>query len=186
MIASSLLSTDVSNVFSFSLRTHRRQALERSWAGVFRDHVLPQLPVEALASCCSRTRRGRPRKDLRLSLGVLLFQQLHDCTDAETVEAVTGHLAWHDALAIPLGANISICERTLRHYRRVVSTHELDARLFRGISDTLMQACTAETHFQRIASTVVRSAMRTLTRLGIVVATVRKFLRALAPRYPML
>src|SRR5262245_52048081 len=110
MIASSLLSPNVSHVFSFSLSTHRRRSLEQSWAGVFRDHVLPQLPVEALAACFSRTRRGRPRKDFRLILGVLLLQQLHDCTDAETVEAVTFNLAWHYALAITPGAYIYICE----------------------------------------------------------------------------
>jgi DDE family transposase/transposase-like protein DUF772 len=186
MITSSLLSTEVSHVFSFSLSTHRRQALEQSWAGVFRDHVLPQLPVEALASCFAHTRRGRPRKDFRLILGVLLLQQLHDCTDAATVEAVTFNLAWHYALALPPGAHIYICERTLRHYRRVVSTHRLEERLFRSITDTLVQACAADTHSQRIDSTVVRSAMRTLTRLGIVVATVSKFLRELARRYPTL
>jgi hypothetical protein len=117
---------------------------------------------------------------------VLLLQQLHDCTDAATVEAVTFNLAWHYALALPPGANISICERTLRNYRRVVITHRLEERLFRSITDTLMQACAADTNSQRIDSTVVRSAMRTLTRLGIVVATVSKFLRALARHYPTL
>jgi hypothetical protein len=186
MIASSLRSTERSNVFSFSLNTHRRQALERSWAGVFRDHVLPQLPVEALAACFARTKQGRPRKDFRLILGVLLLQQPHDCTDAATVEAVTFNFAWRYALALPPGANISLCERTLRNYRRVVITHRLEERLFRSITDTLVQACAADPHSQHIDSTVVRSAMRTLTRLGIVVATVRKFLRELAHRYPTL
>jgi hypothetical protein len=117
---------------------------------------------------------------------VLLLQQLHDYTDAETVEAVTFNLAWHYALAVPPGANIYICERTLRNYRRVVITQGLDVQLFRDITDALVQACAANTSSQRIDSTVVRSAMRTLTRLGIVVATVRKFLRELARRYSTL
>jgi hypothetical protein len=119
-------------------------------------------------------------------LGVLLLQQLHNCTDEATVEAVTFNLAWHYALALPPGANISLCERTLRNYRRVVIIHRLEERLFRSITDTLVQACAADTHSQRIDSTVVRSAMRTLTRLGIVVTTVRKFLRELARYYPTL
>src|SRR5262245_52523834 len=112
MLTSPIFSTEVSHDVWFSLGTHRQQALERSWAGVFRDHVLPQLPVEALAACFSRKRQGRPRKDFRLILGVLILQQLHDCTDAETVEAVTFNLAWHYALAVPPGANSYLCERT--------------------------------------------------------------------------
>src|SRR5262245_12531953 len=88
MIASFLRSTEISNVFSFSLNMCRRQALERSWAVAFRDHVLPQFPVDALATCFARPRRGRPRKDFRLILGVLLLPQLHDGTDAVTVETV--------------------------------------------------------------------------------------------------
>jgi hypothetical protein len=45
-----------------------------------------------------------------------------------------------------LGANIYICERPLRNYRRVVIIHGLEERLFRGITDTLVEACTADAH----------------------------------------
>lgn len=60
---------------------------------------------------------GRPRKDYQLGLGVLILQQLHDLTDAETVEAVAFNLTCHYALAIAPYNFVYLCERTLRNYR---------------------------------------------------------------------
>jgi Transposase domain (DUF772) len=159
--------------------------LEQSWAGVFRQHLQPYLPVAALTACFTKT-GGRPRKDGAFILGVLILQQLHDLTDAATVEAVAFNLAWHYALNIPLYTPLYICERTLRNYRRVVRKHDLASLLFQQLTDILLQHFAVDTSRQRIDSTTVRSAVRTLTRLGIVVETVGKFLRELARREPML
>jgi hypothetical protein len=163
----------------------RRRLLEQSWAGVFRQHLLPSVPVEALAACFPQT-RGRPRKDFRVMLGVLILQQLHAYTDTETVEAVAFNLAWHYALDITPRTPIYICERTLRNYRHVVRKHDLAPRLFQQLTDGLIRIFTVDTTLQRIDSTTVRSAVRTLTRLGIVVETISKFLRELARREPEL
>ncbi|MBD3886286.1 transposase [Phormidium tenue FACHB-886] len=108
----------------------RRQRLEQSWAGTFRTHLLEQLPTTALAQLFA-DRGGRPRKDYQLVLGVLVLQQLHDLTDAETVEAISFNLSWHYALEIAPYSNPYLCERTLRNYRRVVMEHELEQILFR-------------------------------------------------------
>ena len=43
---------------------------------------------------------GRPSKDLHVVIGVLLLQQLHDLSDAETVEALAFNMAWHYALDV--------------------------------------------------------------------------------------
>src|SRR5262249_5646356 len=149
-----------------------------SWAGVFRQHLQPHLPVEALAACFTKT-GGRPRKDSSLMLGILILQQLHDLTDAETVEAVAFNRMWHYALDLSPHTKLYICERPLRNYRRVVREHDLAPLLFQQLTDVLLQHCVVDTSRQRIDSTTVRSAVRTLTRLGIVVETVSKFLREL-------
>ena len=69
------------------LDAKRRRLLERSWAGVFREHLLKHLPVRELVARFSR-QLGRPTKDLSTVIGALILQQLHDLTDAATVEAV--------------------------------------------------------------------------------------------------
>ena len=65
----------------------RRRLMEQSWAGVFRNHLLVELPVDDLCRHLDE-RMGRPSKDLHVVIGVLLLQQLHDLSDAETVEAL--------------------------------------------------------------------------------------------------
>ena len=59
----------------------RRRLMEQSWAGVFRNHLLVELPVDDLCRHLDE-RMGRPSKDLHVVIGVLLLQQLHDLSDA--------------------------------------------------------------------------------------------------------
>jgi hypothetical protein len=65
----------------------RRQLLGKSWAGVFRDHLLDRLPVhESIARFLRR--HSRPIKDFHTVIDALILKQLHDLTDAATVEAI--------------------------------------------------------------------------------------------------
>ncbi|WP_089935868.1 transposase [Candidatus Entotheonella palauensis] len=161
------------------LEPTRRRLLEQSWAGVFRYHVWPHLPVEALTACFTKT-GGRPRKSPRLMLGTLILQQLHDVTDTQAVDALAFNLSWHFALDIPPYCEVYICERTLRNYRQVVRDNGLAEFLFQHLTDVLIQDFHIDTTQQRIDSTAIRSAIRKLSRLGIVVETVSKFVRELA------
>ena len=161
----------------------RRRLLDRSWAGVFRDHLLDDLPIEELLPHFDE-RAGRPSKDLHIVIGVLLLQQLHDLSDAATVEALAFNMAWHHALDVRTEADCYFCEKTLRNYRRLFIAEGLDVVLFRRLSDRLMHAFAVDASRQRMDSTALRSAMRSLTRLGIVVETISKFARELARFHP--
>jgi Transposase domain (DUF772) len=97
-------------------------------------------------------------------LGVLIVQQLYDYTDTETVAAVACNLSWHYALDIAPQMSFDICARTLRNYRHVVRAHCLASRLFRQWTYVLIRTFAVDTTLQRIESTTVRSAVRTVTR----------------------
>ena len=163
----------------------RRLLLDRSWAGVFRDHLLDDLPIQELLPHFD-DRLGRPSKDLHIVIGVLLLQQLHDLSDAATVEALAFNMAWHHALDVRVEADCYFCEKTLRNYRRLFIAEGLDEVLFRCMTDRLVRAFSVDTSRQRMDSTALRSAMRSLTRLGIVVETISKFVRELARFHPAL
>ena len=161
----------------------RRAMLERSWAGVFRKHLLRELPVREFAQAfCAE--QGRPSKDLYAVAGVLVLQQLHDLTDAATVEALAFNMAWHYALDIRDPSDVYICEWSLRNYRRIAVEGGLDEKLFCHLTDRLLHAFRVDTSRQRLDSTSIRSAMRTLTRLGILVETLSKFLCELSRVHP--
>jgi hypothetical protein len=161
----------------------RRRLMERSWAGVFRDHLLVELPVDDLCRHLDE-RMGRPSKDLHVVIGVLLLQQLHDLSDAATVEALAFNMAWHYALDVRSEADSYFCEKTLRNYRRLFIERGLDGILFRRLTDRLVRAFSVDASRQRMDSTALRSAMRALTRLGIVVETISKFARELERLHP--
>lgn len=163
----------------------RRRLLDRSWAAVFREHLLAHLPVCELAAHFSRE-LGRPTKDLHAVVGALILQQLHDTTDAQTVEAVALNIAWHYALDIRADTDAYLCERTLRNYRSLLIERGLDQVLFRTLTDRLIEAIGVDTGKQRLDSTAIRSAMRGLTRLGIIVEAIAKFLRELRRLRPAL
>ena len=164
------------------LGPQRRRLLEQSWAGVFRDYLLRHLPVKELAASF-RDDFGRPSKDLSIALGALILQQLHDLTDRQTTEAVALNIAWHYALDIRHEPDAYLCERTLRNYRRRILELGLDEVLFRTLTDRLIQEVGVETTKQRLDSTSVKSAIRGLTRLGILVEATSKFLRELRRKH---
>ena len=161
----------------------RRRLMEQSWAGVFRNHLLVELPVDDLCRHLDE-RMGRPSKGLHVVIGVLLLQQLHDLSDAETVEALAFNMAWHYALDVRSEADSYFCEKTLRNYRRLFIEQGLDELLFRCLTDRLVQGFSVDTSHQRMDSTALRSAMRALTRLGIVVESISKFARELERYHP--
>ena len=114
-----------------------------------------------------------------MAMGALILQQLHDLTDEQTVEALALNLAWHYALDIRKESDAYLCERTLRNYRAKIIAAGLEQVLFRALTDKLIEQIGVNTTKQRLDSTAVRSAIRGLTRLGILVEATAKFLREL-------
>ena len=114
------------------------------------------------------------------------MQQLHDLTDRQTTAAVARNIAWRYALDIRHQPDAYLCERTLRNYRRRTLELGLVEVLFRTLTDKLIQAVGVDTTKQRLDSTAVRSAIRGLTRLGILIEAASKFLRELRRKFPEL
>ena len=63
----------------------RRQMLDQSWPGLFKELILPELPVSKFKPFFNAG-FGRPTKDLYTVMGVLVLQQTHDLNDEETVD----------------------------------------------------------------------------------------------------
>ena len=52
----------------------RRKLLDKSWAGLFREHILEELPVDELMPFF-REDFGRPTKELYTVMGAVVLQQ---------------------------------------------------------------------------------------------------------------
>ncbi len=167
---------DLFDPWSF-LSPKRRQMLDDDWPGLFREHLLDELPVDKLARCFTDG-MGRPTKELHTVLGALLIQQTMDLTDQATIEQLCFNIQWHYALNIPEESDDAkyISEKTLYTMRQLMIEKHLDDVMFDAIGQKLSMVFDVNTKKQRIDSVHIRSNMRKLGRIRIFAETISKFL----------
>lgn len=165
----------------------RRKLLDESWAGLFRQTLLAELPVERMMPFFSPD-QGRPTKEIYAMLGAVLFQQVFDLTDEETVSQMAFNLQWHYALDNPEESdNIKyISLKTLWSLRNILTDNDLDTVLFETITDTLAKVFRVDPSKQRLDSVHIKSNMRRLGRIGILVRCLHTFLVNLKRQDPEL
>jgi hypothetical protein len=167
--------------YMFDLFEHlgpkRRKLLDDSWAGIFRSNVRPVLPVELLARHYCAT-NGRPTNELVAMMGAMILQHMHDLTDQETVEHFAFNIQWHYALDITNNADTEayVCQKSIWSMRDIMTEHRLYDAVFEAVGDNLAKVFAVDTSLQRIDSVHIFSNMRHLGRIGIFVATIKKFL----------
>jgi hypothetical protein len=155
----------------------RKQLLECSWAGVFRDHIRPILPVHLLAEHFSED-MGRPTNELVAMMGTMILQQMHDLSDEETVNQFAFNIQWHYALDITgkSDKDTYVSPKSIWNIRHIMSEHNLYQPVFEGVADHLAKAFEVDSSLQRLDSVHIFSNMRHLGRIGIFVKTTQKFL----------
>ncbi len=158
----------------------RRRLLEESWAGLFQKILLPVLPVQKIAKHFN-SGIGRPSKELTSSMGVLLFQQIFDLTDDETIEQLAFNMQWHYALNLPEESDSFkyISPKTLWTLRDIMIKHSIDTDIFEIIRDKIIEVFSVDTNKQRIDSVHIKSNMRKLGRIRLIANTIAKFIKNL-------
>ena len=159
------------------LSPKRRRMLNEDWPGLFREHLLQELPVAQMMPFFRRD-FGRPCKELHTVLGVLLFQQSMDLTDAETIQQLAYNIQWHYALDLYEESDEAktISAKTLWSMRQHMLAHNLDEALFECVTDKLAKVFKVSVSHQRLDSVHIRSNMRRLGRIGIFSRSIFKFL----------
>jgi hypothetical protein len=159
------------------LSPKRRQRLDRSWPGLFKNHILKELPVDKLAPFF-RSGFGRPTKELHTVLGVLVLQEQLDLTDEETVDQLSYNIQWHYALNITEESDSAkyISPKTLWTMRTIAVENKLDTIMFENATKKLCEVFNVDPDKQRIDSVHIKSNMRRLGRINIFSTTIHKFL----------
>ena len=112
-----------------SLGTKRVALLESSWAHLFREEILHELPADKLFPFYDEF-QGRKTKELYAMLGLVLIQQMEDCTDEQAVQQFALNLMWQYALNITDASDFAsyVSARTLWKVRDIVARHGLTGR----------------------------------------------------------
>jgi len=167
---------DMFNQFD-QLGPKRLARLQTSWAHLFREEILHNLPAEKLFPLYSEM-FGRRTKELYAMLGIMLLQQMEDLTDEETVDQFAFNLKWHYALNVTDPSDFSsyVSPRTLWAMRDIVGRLGLDQSLFENVTDALKKLFDLDPSKQRLDSIHIFSNMAHLGRVRLFVKTIRKFL----------
>ena len=113
---------------------HQRKIdlLKISWAGVFREHILPQLPVKEIAKHFDKY-MGRPTKELTALCGACVLQQFFDLTDKETRDQLAFNQQWHYALDVFDEEDQIISLKTLWTCRQLLLNDKLAKKIFDSV-----------------------------------------------------
>ena len=155
----------------------RRKLLDKSWAGLFQQQILPKLPVEALRKHYHDW-NGRPTKELYSMVGLMILQQMHDLTDDQAVEQFCFNVQWHYALNITSSDDTAsyVSSKSLWTMRDKLATEEIYNKIFSTTLKLLAKLFKVDFKKQRMDSVHIQSNMRNLGRIGLFVRTITKFL----------
>lgn len=150
----------------------RRKMINQSWAGIFRKHILTELPVNHLAKHFP-SREGHPTKELYAIMGALLIQQMFDFTDEETVRQFAFNLEWHYALDITDNSDGSayVSLKTIWNMRELITKSGMGNLIFDKVTSKLIDEFKVSPNNQRLDSMHITSNMRHLGRIGIFVVS---------------
>jgi hypothetical protein len=166
----------------FLLPPEKVARLQRSWAPVFRDRVLPLIDEELFREAFSAD-NGRPNASIQLLVAVHLLKDWDDLTDGQVLDNLEFNLQWHYALAIE-PAVAHLCQKTLHNFRVKLMQNERAQQMFVGITSGLVEMDGLAVGRQRLDSTHAISDIAILTRLGLFVETVTSFLKELRRALP--
>ncbi len=155
----------------------RRRLLDQSWAGIFKDQILPGLPVDELRKYYHET-DGRPTNEMYSMVGLMILQQMHDLTDEQAVEQFAFNIKWHYALNITGNSDqvAYVSLKSLWSMRNLLTEKGLYTVLFDNTCKTLAKAFEVDFAKQRIDSVHIKSNMRHLGRISLFSRTIKKFL----------
>jgi transposase len=168
----------------FLLPESKRKRLEKTWAGPFRDEILPILvEIEPEFAHKYHQTQGAPNKSVAVMLGLNILQDMFDFSDGETAEAFDFNVLWHVALETPPD-QAHVCVKTIYNFRQILTTDEVAKKVFERATDRFIEKFNVRTTHHRLDSTHIFSNMAKLNRLGVFTKTIEPFLRKLKKKKP--
>ncbi|MFQ5507345.1 MAG: transposase [Planctomycetota bacterium] len=156
---------------------------EKSWAGPFREKVLPiLLRSEPEFAEFYDDENGRPNRSVALVMGTLILKEANDLTDEEALDALRFDTRWWCAFELD-PEEADLCQKTLHNFRAKLLASGKGAVVFRRATDELIAALGVRVDRQRLDSTHILSNFARLNRLGLFCETIRVFLHALKKGY---
>lgn len=171
---SDLEQIELFNFWQATLPPKNFERLNNSLYGVFRSAILGILPAQKLGENFSDN-LGRKTKELYSICGLLLLKEFNNWTTTAAVDAYLFDKRIHYAL--DTGDQVTLCERTLERYAKLVGGHETLAEdIFNKVTAKVIEILDIEVDRQRLDSTHIYSDMATFTRTKLMAVAIKRFL----------
>jgi len=158
-----------------ALSAKKLSLLKKSWAEVFRQHILPHMPVQHIAKHFAIT-QGRPTKELFSTCGACVLQQIFDLTDNETIDQLAFNQQWHYAIDVLDQQDQVLSLKTLWNMRKILTTDKTAKHIFNDATDKLSEVYQVDTSLQRLDSVHIHSNMARLGRVRLLARACTIFL----------
>lgn len=175
------------------LNPNRRRMLEEDWPGLFKQHLLCELPAanihplltdgfsQSSADSTGLLEEGAVSvflKEFYTILGALFLQQIMDLNDYDTVRQVAFNIEWQYALNITedIDKTKYISEQSICAWRQTLIEHNLDQIMFDNCSDKLALVFKVNTDELCIDPVHLKSNFRRLSCIGSFSQSINKFL----------
>ena len=168
-----------------ALSAKKLARLKKSWAEIFRQHILSRMPITRVAKYYSKN-MGRPTKELVSISAACVLQQIFDLTDDETVDQMAFNQQWHYALDLLNQDDQLLSLKTLWTMRHILTTDSLAKKVFNDATDRLIEVYKVDTSLQRLDSVHIHSNMARLGRVRLLARVCTKFLNNLKRQEPSL
>lgn len=156
-----------------------REDLRTSWAEMFYHEVFCRIDEE-LFSCLYSENVSRPNAPVNVLMAMDILKSGFGWSDRQLHEEVKFNVLVRHALGLKDLSKAPPRLRTLYNFRRRVRSYadktgeNLYARVFEQVTDEQLQAVGIETTWQRMDSTQVLSNLAQMSRLELIIATIRK------------
>jgi hypothetical protein len=157
------------------LSAKKLSLLQKSWAEIFRSHILTKMPIRHVAKYFDKD-LGRPSKEVVSTCGACVLQQIFDLSDAETVEQLAFNQQWHYALDVLDQDDQVLSLKTLWSMRHILTTDKMAKEIFNDATDRLKEVYEVDTSLQRLDSVHIHSNMARLGRVRLLARVCSKFL----------
>ena len=133
--------------------------LQKSWAQVIKDKVLPFLGVLELefAKFYHQT-MGRPIKYISLLIVVHIFKEMYDWTDEELLANIKFDKRFEYAFEL-LYHELTVCQKTLHNFRILLQRYDMARKIFDRGTQHIVTIFNLDTSKQRLDSTHILSNM---------------------------
>jgi len=160
------------------LSPEKIRILKKSWAEIFRNNILPQIPMDKIIKLYSKS-TGRPTKELYALVGAVILQEIFDLTDEETVVKMAFNLEWHYALDCFSDKDQIISEKTLWTMRAHVVKSGLYNEIYDFFTDEMISRLGVDVSKQWLDSVHDHQYMARLGRMRVAITAIVKFLKDL-------